>query len=149
MAGKLIAQNRKARFNYELLDSFEAGIALTGNEVKSVKAGHVSIVEAYVKLRRTEAWLVNAHIKPYQNQADTDATRDRKLLLHKQELAKLVGTSEAKNQTIVPVRVYLSRGLVKIEIALGRGKKQHDKRASIKEREQRREAHRAVRESLS
>ena len=147
---KLIAQNPKARHDYEILDTFEAGVSLTGGEVKSAKAGHVSIKEAFVNLHRGEAWLKNCYIKPYEPAEDSpeDASRDRKLLLHKNEIAKLTGAAAEKGQTIVPLKLGLVRGFVKIEIALGRGKKQFDKRATLKKREQAREAEREVRERL-
>lgn len=148
---KLIASNPKARHDYQLLDTFEAGLELQGAEVKSIRAGNVSIKEAYVRLQRGEAWLVGAYIKPYQVNKDpvsSDPTRTRKLLLHRRELAKLAGTSREKSVTVVPTAIGLVRGYVKLEIAVGRGKKLHDKRATLKAKEQQREADRAVKESL-
>lgn len=146
---KLIAQNPKARHDFQLLDTFEAGIQLDGGEVKSVKAGHISIKEAYVSIQKNEAWLVGAYVKPYEQAGANpeNADRRRKLLLHKNEIAKLVGGSRETSQTIVPLKVGLVRGYVKVEIALAKGKRQHDKRATIKEREQKREAARAIRDS--
>ncbi len=147
---KVIAQNPKARHDYQLLDTFEAGVELRGGEVKSVRAGHVSIKEAYVRVRSGEAYLENAYIQPYAQADDPvdEASRGRKLLLHKNEIAKLIGGSRETSQTIVPLKLGLVRGYVKIEIALAKGKKQHDKRAALKAREAKREADRAVKESL-
>lgn len=145
---KPIAQNRRARYDYELLDTIEAGIELRGGEVKSIKAGEVSISEAFVKILGDEAHLVNAYVKPYQNQGhEIDTSRSRKLLLHKQELTKLIGASREASRTVIPTKIYLKRGLVKVEIALAKGKKAHDKRESIKAKDQKREAAQAVRES--
>ncbi len=155
---KVLAANPKARHDYQLLDTFEAGLELRGAEVKSIRAGNVSIKEAYVRINRDEAWLVGGYVKPYQGGAksnaapsgagQSDATRTRKLLLHRRELAKLTGASREKSVTIVPLAIGLVRGYVKLEIALGRGKKLHDKRAALKAKEQSREADRAIRESL-
>lgn len=143
-----MAQNRRARHDYEILDTFEAGLELHGGEVKSVRAGHLSIAEAYVSVRRGEAWLLQSYIKPYEQagHAADEPTRDRKLLLHKEELAQLASKSREKQLTIIPLSAYLKRGYVKIEIALARGKQLHDKRATLKAKEQAREAARAVRD---
>ena len=147
MSEKLIAQNRKARHDYHVSDTFEAGIELVGSEVKSIKAGEISIAESFVTLRRGEAWLSGAYIKPYQKQEHgPEPDRPRKLLLHKSELGRLSGAVQAKSQTIVPLRVYLKHGLVKVEIGLAKGKKLHDKRATLKEQDAKREAARAIRE---
>lgn len=146
---KVIAQNPQARHDYTLLDTFEAGVVLNGPEVKSVKAGHVSIKEAFVRMDRGEAWLTNAYVKPYEQAgapAD-ESTRTRKLLLNRSELGKLTASTDEKGLTIVPLAIGLVRGYVKVEIALGRGKKIHDKRAALKESEQKREADRAIKES--
>jgi SsrA-binding protein len=149
-AGKLIAQNKRARHDYKILDTYEAGIELVGSEVKSVKAGEISINEAFVRIRGGEAWLEQAHIKPYQASqgSQPEPARTRKLLLHRREVSRIIGESEARNHTIIPLSVYLKRGLVKLEIAVGQGKKLYDKRQTLKAKEQRREADRAVRESL-
>jgi SsrA-binding protein len=147
MAGtKLIAQNKKARHDYELERKLEAGIALQGGEVKSVKAGHVSINEAYVTLRGGEAWLLNAHIKAYQpgQGLEQDPTRTRKLLLKREEINSLLGQKKGSGRTVIPTRIYLKHGRVKLEVAVGKGKRQYDKRASLKKREQEREAAQAV-----
>lgn len=146
----IIAQNRKAKHDYQILETFEAGVELHGGEVKSIRAGEVSIKEAFVHIRGGEAYLVNAYIKPYApagKAENIDPTRSRKLLLHQKELAALIGKSEQKQLTIVPLNLHLKRGYVKAEIALVKGKKLHDKRAAIKAREQEREAARALRES--
>ena len=144
---KVIAQNKKARHDYELLSKYEAGIELRGGEVKSIKAGEISIREAYVTIRGGEAWLIGAYVKPYQpgQKLELDPTRNRRLLLNRTEISKLIGESKEKNHTVVPLTIGLSKGLVKLEIALAKGKKLYDKRASIKEREQKREAARATR----
>ncbi len=143
---KVVAQNKRARHDYTILETFEAGLSLHGSEVKSVRAGQLSLAEAFIHIRKGEAYLVGAYIKPYEQAGphQPDATRTRKLLLHKGELATLIGKSQEKSLTIVPLQAYLKRGYVKLEIALGRGRKHHDKRAAIKEREQRREAEKAV-----
>lgn len=147
---KVIAKNRRARHDYLFEQTYEAGIALTGGEVKSIKAGDISIQEAYVTIRGGEAYLVGAHVKPWHAaaaQADgsgPDPTRTRKLLLHRSELDKLVGATREKGRTLVPVTVGLSKGLVKLEIALARGKKAHDKRETLKRRQADRETAQAV-----
>ncbi len=147
MATKLITENRRARHDYQLLDSFEAGVALHGGEVKSVRAGEVSLAEAFVHIRGGEAYLSGAYIKPFAAAATTatvDPTRARKLLLHHRELATLTGAVRAKSQTIVPLKLYLKNGYVKVEIALAKGKKRHDKRHALKAKEHRREARQAA-----
>ncbi|SDF68269.1 SsrA-binding protein SmpB [Desulfovibrio legallii] len=131
-----LAQNKKARHLYELSEFTEAGLALTGPEVKSIRAGKVNFVDSYVEFRRGEAWLVSLHIAPYSNAGyvPQEPDRDRKLLLHKREIAKFAGLVAQKGLTVVPVRLYMSRGKVKVEIALGRGKKLHDHRETLKRR---------------
>ena len=131
-----IAVNKKARHLYELSEFTEAGIVLTGPEVKSIRAGKVNFVDSYVDFRRGEAWLVSLHIAPYSNAgyAPQEPERARKLLLHQREIAKLAGMVAQKGLTVVPVRLYLKRGKVKVEIAVGRGKKLHDHRESLKRR---------------
>lgn len=134
---KLIATNKNAWRLYELLETYEAGIALMGSEVKSLRAGHVSFKDGYVRLRDNEAWLVGVHIAPYENAVHTghDPERERRLLLHAHEIAQLRAKVEQKGLTVVPVRLYLKQGRVKLEIALGRGKKVHDRRDDIKDRD--------------
>jgi SsrA-binding protein len=150
MAGdrtKLIADNRKARFNFELFEKVEAGIVLTGTEVKSLRAGKLNLGDAYCDVTREgEVWLVGAHISPYEagNRFNVDPLRKRKLLLHKREIARLGARIRERGLTLVPTRVYLKQGLVKLEIALARGKKQHDKRDAIKARDITRESRQAL-----
>ncbi|MCB0355087.1 MAG: SsrA-binding protein SmpB [Bdellovibrionales bacterium] len=146
---KVLVQNKKARFNYNVVETFEAGIVLTGAEIKSVRLGGVSLNEAYIVPDKNELFLINAHIKPYQFDTDPkyNPTRRRKLLMHRQEIDKLRGRVEAKGFTLVPTKLYLKRGLAKIEVALAKGKAAPDKRTTIKDREGKREAERAMKES--
>ena len=137
---KLVAEDRRARFEYELLDSFEAGIVLTGDEIKSVRAGHFSIVDCYGFIKNNECFLRNSYIKNYENSFDAgrtvkDEKRDRKLLLHKQEIEKIRKKIEQAGLTLVPTKAYFVDGLIKIEICLARGKKLYDKRETIKSRD--------------
>lgn len=138
--------NRRARHDYQLLGKIEAGVALTGPEVKSVKAGQVSLQESFVRLRSGEAWLVNAHIHPYPyaDNRDYDPRRARKLLLHKDELLKLEQKTKEKGLTLVPVSCYTKRGRIKLGIALARGKKKYEKREVIKRRDVEREIEREL-----
>ena len=131
-----IAVNKKARHLYELSEFLEAGISLTGPEVKSIRAGKVNFIDSYVEFRQGEAWLVSLHVAPYANAgyAPQDPDRPRRLLLHAREIGRLAGTVAQKGLTVVPVRLYFSRGRVKVEIALGRGKKLHDHRETLKRR---------------
>jgi SsrA-binding protein len=136
-ATKLIAQNRKARYEYTIEDVLEAGLALTGTEVKSCRAGKVSITDAYVIVEEGEAWLVQCHISPYAygSRANHDPLRRRKLLLHRNEIDMLGVKANQQGRTLVPLRLYFKHGLVKSEIAIARGKKIHDKRTDIAKRE--------------
>ncbi len=144
---KVVATNRKARFEYFLLDKFEAGLALQGSEIKSIRAGQMSLAESYIQVEGGQAWLIDAHIAPYvqASRYNHNPLRPRRLLLHKKEIRQLFNGVRQKGMTIVPTRVYLKDGRAKIEIALARGKKLHDKREAIArrdaEREARREAH--------
>ncbi|WP_322792667.1 SsrA-binding protein SmpB [Bellilinea sp.] len=144
MSVKVVATNRKARFEYFLLDTFEAGIALQGSEIKSIRAGQISLAEAYVQTDGKEAWLINAHIAPYEqaNRFNHDPRRPRKLLLHKREIRELWNAVRQKGVTIVPVQVYLKEGKAKVEIAIAKGKKLYDKRHEIAKRDQTREIER-------
>ncbi|HVN14902.1 MAG TPA: SsrA-binding protein SmpB [Anaerolineales bacterium] len=145
---KVVATNRKAGFEYFLLEHFEAGLALQGTEIKSIRAGQISLSEAYVEIEDgREAWLVEAHIAPYAqgNRFNHDPKRKRRLLLHKKQIRELWNNVRQKGMTIVPIRVYLKEGRAKIEIALARGKKAYDKRATIAKRDQLREAERETR----
>jgi SsrA-binding protein len=144
MSFKVVATNRKARHNYFLFDTFEAGIALQGSEIKSIRAGQISISEAYVQIDGVEAWLVDAHIAPYDQASyfGHEPRRKRKLLLHRKEIDKLWDEVRKKGVTIVPMRVYLKEGRAKVEIAVGRGKKQYDKRQDLAKRDAQREMER-------
>ena len=145
---KIIANNRKASFEYFLLEKFEAGLVLQGSEIKSIRAGQMSIQESYVDVENGEqAWLVEAHIAPYEqaNRFNHDPKRKRKLLLHKKQIRELWNNVRIKGMTIVPTRVYLKNGRAKIEIALAKGKKAYDKRATITKRDEARSAERVSR----
>lgn len=143
---KLIASNKKAFHDYFILDKFEAGIALTGTEVKSLRLGKANLADAYVLVRRGEAELLNAHISPYThgNRENHDPLRTRKLLLHKREIDKLSQAITEKGLTVVPLRLYMKGGLVKAEIAVARGKKLYDKRETEKKKEADRETAQAI-----
>ena len=138
---KLVANNKKAYFDYFIEDKWEAGIALYGTEVKSIRMGKASIKESYIKIEKNEVFIYNMHISPYEkgNIFNRDPVRVRKLLLHRSEINKLAGKTVEKGYTIVPLQVYMKNGLVKIEIGLGRGKKLYDKRQDIAKKDQRRE----------
>ncbi len=144
---KILSDNRHAGHQYHLLERFEAGLVLTGTEVKSARAGKVQLRDSYAEVVGNEAWLVNAHISHYThgNRENHDPVRRRKLLLHRQEIDKLLGKTREKGLTLVPTKVYLKAGRVKCELALGRGKKLHDKRETERRREQEAEARAAVR----
>lgn len=144
---KVVATNRRARFEYEILERIEAGIALLGPEVKSLRAGKANLAEAYATVRRNEVYLVGAHISPYEQagRANPDPRRERKLLLHRGEIARLQGKVAEKGLTLVPLRLYFLNGRAKIELGLARGKKHHDKRQTIRKREEEREMQRATR----
>lgn len=138
---RTISSNRQARFEYELLDRMEAGIVLTGSEIKSVRAGRLNLRDAYVRVDQGEAWLVGAHISPYENAgyAPQEPDRPRKLLLHRDEIVTLRVQTQTKGLTIVPLRLYLKGRRAKVEIAVARGKKLYDKRATLAERDARRQ----------
>ena len=144
---KLVATHRKARFEYEILERLEAGIALLGPEVKSLRAGNASLVDAYAVVRRGEVFLVNAHISPYTqaSRENSDPKRERKLLLHRAEIARLAAKVAERGLTLVPLQLYFREGRAKVELALARGRRRHDKRDAIREREQERELRRATR----
>ena len=141
-AERTIAVNRKARHDYFIEDRIEAGLALEGWEVKSIRAGRVQLTEAYVQIHKSEAWLHGAHVSPLQTASThvrADPVRNRKLLLHRNELDRLIGAVERKGYALVPLDMHWSKGRVKLEVGLAKGKKQHDKRASTKERDWRRQ----------
>ncbi|KYC36135.1 SsrA-binding protein [Scytonema hofmannii PCC 7110] len=144
---KVISDNRQARYLYEILETYEAGIQLTGTEVKSIRAGKVNLQDGYALLRDGEAWLINVHISPYTASSqyfNHEPRRTRKLLLRRDELRKLIGKVEQQGLTLIPLKMYLKRGWVKISIALAKGKKIHDKREDIKKRQDQREMQRAM-----
>jgi len=145
---KIVTENRKARFEYVIIETFEAGIVLTGAEIKSVRADGVSLSEAYVRPEMNACYLLGAHIKPYSfsSKPDYEPTRARKLLLHKKEMETLKGRVEEEGLTVIPLKLYLKKGRAKVEIALAKGKQGPDKRQSIKKREGQREVSRALKE---
>jgi SsrA-binding protein len=146
---KLAAENRKARFEYEIIQSLEAGIVLTGTEVKSLRQGRATIGDAYAQARGDEMWLYNAFIPEYlqANRFNHETRRPRKLLLHRREINKLSAAVEREGMSLVPLRVYFTdTGLAKVELALGKGKKDHDKRETMKERDWNRDKARLMRE---
>lgn len=142
-----VALNRKARHNYTITDTFEAGLVLTGTEIKSVRAGNVNISDAYARIERGEAWLLGAHIAPFEqgNRYNHEPRRDRKLLLHRTQIDQLIGRAAAKGLTVVPLRLYISdRGRAKVELGLARGKQLHDRRRDIAERQSKRDVEREM-----
>jgi SsrA-binding protein len=144
---KIVSDNRQARFRYEILETYEAGIELKGTEVKSIREGKANLRDGYALIRNGEAWLLNVHISPYERSSDYfnhDPRRTRRLLLHKKEIRKLIGKVEQEGLTLIPLKMYLKGGLVKITIALGKGKKLYDKRETLKERQDKREIARAT-----
>jgi SsrA-binding protein len=146
-----VALNRKARHNYTITDTFEAGLALTGTEIKSVRAGNVNLSDAYARIERGEAWLLSAHIAPFEhgNRQNHEPRRDRKLLLHRAEIDQLMGKAAAKGLTVVPLRLYITdRGRAKVELGLARGKQLHDRRRDIADRQSRRDIEREVADAL-
>ncbi|GHC08453.1 SsrA-binding protein SmpB [Streptomyces albogriseolus] len=143
---KLIAQNKKARHDYLIIDTYEAGLVLTGTEVKSLRQGRASLVDGFVQLTDHEAWLHNVHVPEYSQGTWTNhsARRKRKLLLHREEIDKLEAKSQETGHTIVPLALYFKDGRAKVEIALAKGKKEYDKRQTLREKQDRRETERAI-----
>lgn len=144
---KIVADNRQAGYLYEILDTYEAGIELKGTEVKSIREGKANLRDGYALIRDGEAWLLNVHISPHNTTSEYfnhDPRRTRKLLLHREEIRKLIGKVEQKGLTLVPLKMYLKDSWVKIRIGLGKGKKLHDKRESIKQRDDKRQMERAM-----
>ena len=144
---KMVATNRRARHDYELLERFECGIRLTGDEVKSLRAGRASLVDCYGRVRDGEVWLEGMHIPPYEQAMDRaryQPVRPRKLLMHRKEIERLIGKTAERGLALVPLRVYFTHGMAKVELGLGRGKRQFEKRQAIAEREHRREIEREV-----
>lgn len=144
---KVVARNKKALHEYHILETWEAGIALAGPEVKSIRAGRISLAEAYGVVERGEVWIHDMHVTPYDPASiwNVDPVRPRKLLLHRSEIRKLIGSVQEKGYTLVPLDLYIRDGHVKVTLALARGKKLHDKREALKERDARREIDRAAR----
>jgi len=139
---KIISDNRQARFLYEILDTYEAGIQLTGTEVKSIRAGKVNLRDGYCLIRNGEAWLMNVHIAPHKMASqyfNHEPKHDRKLLLHKKEINKLIGLLEQKGLSLVPLKMYIKGDWIKVNLGLGKGKKLHDKRETIKRRDDERQ----------
>jgi SsrA-binding protein len=147
-ARSTIAENRKAFHDYHILESFEAGMALVGTEVKSIREGNVNLRDSYARVEGGEIWLYNVHINPYSHRgyADHEPTRRRKLLLRRAEIRKLIGKTVEKGMTLVPTGLHFRNGYVKVTIALAKGKKTHDKRETIKRRESERETRAAVKQ---
>lgn len=146
---KTLALNKRAKYDYDILETFEAGLVLKGYEVKSIKTGRISLKGAYVIIKDDEAYLINADIPPYQPKnvpEDYKPDRTRKLLLHKKEIKNLIGKGREKGLTLVPIRVYTKKGKIKLEFGIGRGKRKIDKRELIKKREFKREKERRLRE---
>jgi len=148
LAQKSIAENRKAFHDYHIIETFEAGIVLVGTEVKSIREGSANLRDSFARLEGGEVWLYNVHINPYSHRGYTDhePTRKRKLLLHRQEIRKLIGKTVEKGMTLVPTRLYFKDGHVKVSLALAKGKQAHDKRETIKRRDIDRETRAAVKE---
>ncbi len=144
---KLVAKNRRARHEYEILDTIEAGIVLLGPEVKSLRQGKVSLADAYATVRRGELWLMNVHISPYEQagRENPNPRRERKLLAHRAEISKLAGQVAERGLTLVPLSLYFQDGRAKVELGLARGKRRYDKRQAIRKREEDREIDRVLR----
>ena len=146
---KVVADNRQARYLYEILETYEAGIELLGTEVKSIRNGRANLRDGYGLVRDGELWLLNVHISPHQSASQLfnhDPRRTRKLLLHRKEIRKLIGKVEQKGLTLIPLKLYLKRGWVKVTLALVKGKKLHDKRETVKRREAQRDIERAMKQ---
>ena len=143
---KLIVQNRKARHNYDIEDTYEAGIVLTGTEVKSLRAGRASLVDGYAEVRDSEIWLRNVHIPEYDQGSWTnhEPRRSRKLLMRRDEISRLIGKTRERGLTLIPLSLYFKDGYAKVEIALAKGRKTHDKRQALVEKQAKREAERAM-----
>jgi SsrA-binding protein len=145
-AQRIAAENRKALHDYHILETFEAGVVLQGTEVKAIREGRVNLRDSFARVEGNEIWVYNIHISPYTHRgyADHEPTRRRKLLLHRQEIRKLIGKTVEKGMTLVPVRLYFKNGRVKVAVSLAKGKKDYDKRETIKRREADRETRAAI-----
>jgi SsrA-binding protein len=141
MEKRVVCQNRKARHDYSIDEIYEAGIALAGPEVKSLREGRASLKDSYARVKHGELFLHNMHITPYPftHHVNLDPTRTRKLLMHKREIKRLIGKTEEKGYSLIPLSVYLLRGIIKVELALAKGKRKYDKRTALREREMKRE----------
>ena len=150
MNGRVFAQNRKAFHDFDIEETYEAGIVLTGPEVKSIREGRANLKESYARIRDGEVFLIGAHVSPYANATHREQlpTRDRKLLLHKKEIARLIGKSQEEGKTLIPLRLYPKGGNIKLEIAVASRKKQYDKRREIARKAAEREMERAMKERL-
>ena len=150
MPDQTVAVNRRARFQYAIEDTLEAGIVLSGTEIKSIRAGRANLAEAYARIERGEAWLIGAHIAPYEqgNRNNHEPTRVRKLLLHRDQIAELAGKTQQKGLTLVPLKLYIRDGMAKLELGVARGKQTHDKRRVIAERDERRNLERTTKERI-
>ena len=144
--GKVLATNRKAYHDYHIEETHEAGVVLTGTEIKSVRAGSVNLRDSYAQVRNGEMWLMNVHIAPYEpaSRQNVDPYRDRKMLMHRKEILRLFGRVQEKGLTLIPLRMYLKKNKAKVEVGLARGKRQYDKRDAIAKRDSAREIERAV-----
>lgn len=148
MSRKVVASNRRARRNYDIDDTVEAGLVLTGSEVKSIREGNADLKDSFGFVRNGEAWLIGAYIAPYQfaREGGHQPERERKLLLHRRELDRIAGQVQAKGLTLVPLSLYLTKGKVKVELGLGKGKRSYDKRDELRKKDQRRDIERALRD---
>lgn len=146
--GKVIAQNKKARHDFHIEETYEAGIVLQGTEIKSIRAGKVSIKDSFARIENGEVFLYNMHISPYEqgNRYNHDPLRTRKLLLHRREISKLIGAAKEQGYSLVPLKIYLKDGFAKIQLALAKGKKLYDKRENLKQKDAQREIAKAFRE---
>ena len=147
--GKLIAQNRKARYDFTIVDTVEAGIVLTGTEIKSIRAGKINLKDGFAQIRHGEAYLLNVHIAPFEqgNIFNHEPTRTRKLLMKKKQIARLLGETQSSGFTLVPLKVYIKNGYAKVLIGLAKGKKQYDKRETLKRKDQERDIQRRLAEN--
>jgi len=143
---QIIAVNRRARHDYDIIETFDAGLVLTGSEIKSIRSGRANLRDAYAQVKDGEAWLYNLHIGPYEpaSRDNPDPRRTRKLLLHRREIDRLLGRSLERGLTVIPLQLYLERGYAKVQLGLARGRREYDKRQAIAEREARREQERAL-----
>ncbi|MFL2104716.1 SsrA-binding protein SmpB [Desemzia sp. FAM 23991] len=145
-SGKVLAQNRKARHDYAIVDTIEAGIVLKGTEIKSIRAARINLKDGYATIRNGEIYLQNVHISPYEqgNVFNHDPVRTRKLLMHKKQIARLIGETKSSGYTLIPLKVYIKDGYAKVLIGLAKGKKKYDKREDLKRKDQKREIDRAM-----